>query len=284
MAADLRIWRGGALRLNDRPALAGLVEDGWAWVATSPRRLVGSLSHSATLDSAQVIATPRGAGVVVSNAASAGVQFGQQQPIPDPPWTILIVAAPVATATQRPLIDQRYASSPFNETSIRANFRGSSAATNSGSLGVYFSGGGGFTADSQFDGATHAWVLRKGGFGIGFAAIWRDGAVQVLSEAAATGGNTKSTNQKFAIGNLGDYTGTGFNNPDPMMMALVVPRALSDGLCHALSADPFGVAFRPRRIIVPVSAATGGGLPTLSNARVTGITTTGAVPLVDFAY
>lgn len=42
--------------------------------------------------------------------------------------------------------------------------------------------------------------------------------------------------------------------------------------------------FAPRTISIPLAAVAGGGLPTLSNASATSITTTTAVPVVDYAY
>lgn len=52
---------------------------------------------------------------------------------------------------------------------------------------------------------------------------------------------------------------------------------------HLLLARSPGALFEPRRIIVPVSVGAG-TLPTLTNARVTSVTTTTAVPVIDYVY
>lgn len=102
----------------------------------------------------------------------------------------------------------------------------------------------------------------------------------VITGGAATAGTLPTV---FSFGGCAGTTNPLGADAIDLSYCLFANRALSVGELSEVRGNPWQL-FAPRTIFIPLAAAAGGGLPTLSNARATSITTTTAVPVVDYAY
>lgn len=152
----------------------------------------------------------------------------------------------------------------------------------SGKLAVYIAGG----ATASFDG-TGAATLAVGTW-YHVAYTWSPASGLVAYVNAQVDGTVSASGSLLA--DVGDtHIGADMFAPSSRQFVgawqnvRIYNRALSQAELRALYENEYQ-DLGPQQIMIPVSAGAGGGLPTLSNARATSITTTGAVPLVDYAY
>jgi len=112
---------------------------------------------------------------------------------------------------------------------------------------------------------------------------FRSGA-KYTSTTACSGALTYVNNADRgpAIANFWNYVNNGRSFKGRVFLAVLWDLALSDAEIREWDLRPWQL-FKPRRAPIFYSSAAS-TLPTLSNARVTGITATGATPLVDYNY
>ncbi len=230
---------------------------------------------------------PAGMSAQYADVANTGDAFGAVQPFSSQiEWSALAVGSIVSSSAVKTFVSQRYGASQYNQISLWANLDNTMASV-PGTISLFVRPTSilncGCSAAAQFDGLPHAWVLRTAV--AGGAGIWRDGIRQLLTGVSATPAPATycTTTQKTVVGNLGDYTGTGYACVDPIYLVVAWPRALPDALAAYLSASPWSVFATPAQPWPSPSAASA-LYPTLTAAGMSGITSTGGRPQVTYTF
>lgn len=190
-----------------------------------------------------------GGGLAVpSGSTTAKADFGVFQPFPNGDYSCVVIWNPTASgqgsafgqadSAVANFIDMEknstfaaaglsgaMAMSAFNGTSTLGSDDGARAV----SAGTYHVG--------MIDGNYHAFGGRKAS---GVPSSWCDGANTTVNTGAVTGTITNAS-QHFAIGNLGNYTGSAFSAGCTVVLVLVWNRALSDAEMASITANPFQV-------------------------------------------
>jgi len=177
------------------------------------------------------------------DSANSGIQFGSPRAINSNKFSVLIHAIPTSANRANTLFSQRYGSANYEEVNIFVNF---TTSTSAGEICFYVQGTGSATnvtiatSYDSADGKPHVIVGTSTAVNAA-PKIYIDGKNDTDYEQHSASGNCFSANQKLTIGNLGDYTGTGFANLDsPVFLVLVWnDRELSDSEGMAISADPY---------------------------------------------
>jgi hypothetical protein len=199
-------------------------------------------------------------------------------------YSVMLVANPVSTALiERALVIGDEAASAYTTSTVFFN-TDSSGVTSAGRF-CFTEYSSAYKAKAQtnaglFSTGWHVFMVQRPAGGSVAPKLFMDGVDVTSSATAATGvattsgihlhGAPVSTSQGYATGGVA--------------LACVFNRALTGSEIAALSVNPWQL-FAPRKIIIP-HAPIGGGYthPTLSNARMGSLTSTGGVPLVDYAF
>lgn len=276
MAADLRIWRQPWDR---QPTSRDATPDGAAfcWLPSVGPVDTAASAALGTPTGLTLESSPWGVGFR-SDASAERYQFTTHRRLWLQDFTVIWIGVPRGSNALNgtlfaSITDATATAAPYVHWVLRRS------TANSTIVGLSWNNGSFRTAES----ASGALVLNTlNGVGMthksGRITAWANGR-NVIDTGVNVGtisysGSAPTINLAGAFGNTPDATSLG---------ALVFPWVFSDGQMAKATAEPWS-SFKPRRIIVPVAAAGGGGLPTLSNARVTSVTTTTAAPLVDYAY
>lgn len=249
------------------PAAVGdLMRGAYIWSPHNPLELYGERTIQALIERSLNDAPTGDEGVARrwSRVADAGIDFGASQLISQNNGvTVLVVAAPVASANMKVPFSQRIGSGSYTQTDFvfnAATIDSLGASAGNLALTTYHAGSGGVMAAGQVDGKTHCWVAGNGPLN-GF--IFRDGVKQALTTSIRTSTFT-SLLQKLRIGNIADNTTTTYPCDDPVFLVVIWDRLLSEEDAQAVSANPWQV-FNPlpRRIFELLVAAGGGATTTV---------------------
>lgn len=201
-----------------------------------------------------------GGGLKFPASTTDVADFGNFQPIPNSDYTVLVVANP-PSGVQGVLLGQADSSvagfviletnsndaangAPgfMSSTVFNGSVFGSDDGARAISSGTYHVG--------MIDGNYHAFAGRVAS---GVASVATDGAI-TTANSTAVGGTFTNTNQHFAIGNLGNFTGGTFSANATIVLVLVWNRALSDAELKSITAQPFQVLnFLLKRDLDPAS-------------------------------
>lgn len=112
--------------------------------------------------------------------------------------------------------------------------------------------------------------------------LYYDGVKQSRTTTTTPSGTATTNSGEYGVGNRLTDNARVFDGSIGDLF--IVDRIVSDAEAAAIGAAPWPYFLANRRVSIFYSADAAGGLPTLSNARVTGVTTTTATPLVDYTY
>jgi hypothetical protein len=163
-------------------------------------------------------------------------------------FSVLCVAAPIATATRRVIMHQRLDSGGQTESWLMAAnmyyAQGASSSTLSsgaftfmqatldGTIGARNA----YVSSGQADGNTHCWVgVRRSGV----LELWRDGFLQMSTDQSSTIANVYGAAQLFSVG--GWTVATDFHALEPIHMISGWNDALTQAQAAAISGDPYSL-------------------------------------------
>lgn len=211
-------------------------------------------------------------------AASAGVSFGAQQLVKQNSGVAaLFIGALAASASKRDVVVSQRTNGVNTGIDVKGNVNTATGVV-SGQLNLTAIESDTFqntsvSAASQFDGASHTWVLSNS-LTEGF--ILRDGARQALvDDVRLNGGATQSGTQTLRVGGYAGSTLANFNCSEPISLVIVWDRALTLAEAAALTANPWQVYEPEQRVVW--SFGTPNPDLTLALTGVSGTLSTGAL-------
>lgn len=185
------------------------------------------------------------------SVANAGVNFGGTTNFPlfnyNQGYTAVVVSAPYASTIVNTAFSSRFGASTFSQWDVWANADGAGATT-SGAFGSYFRANTspantGIHATSQLDGLYHCWVVGNSA-STGF--IYRDGIKQSITRTAHPATADLSSSSETRIGNLGNYTSTGYAHINPLALVFIAAVCCDEGLAQTLSENPWQLVEAPK--------------------------------------
>jgi hypothetical protein len=250
-----------------------------AFAYSAAGNILGDLATArvATGSGISQVVTTGGKAIGFPNAANQGVSFGTYNPFSGTKQTVLIVSTAQARSSQRNLVlCARDGGGAFIGASFNTK---SDLAITSGAFSFSWFGGGvggyGGYIPSAITGKTSAYAISRN------SAVM-SGAVDGQSKTVTLDSpNTQDlaayTTTELQVGDLGNFSGTGYGAQDPVSLILVFNEYFSAEELAELTANPNQVFAAQQRTLFTVSA---GGSLTYSYTATGGLTISGAAPAV----
>lgn len=212
-------------------------------------------------------------GVQFDRVADQGISLGEYV-VGGPGFTgtahtVLVVAKVIARSQRNVVVSHRQSGDFYG-----ANFN--CTASLAPSSGIFSLGGAGTTGDVYLSGAItdklSAYSISKG-VGVEYGSIDGQSFTPTVGTATSTAANPNDRGE-INIGDLGNFTGTGYGSEDPIYFLCVWNRTLSQAEINSLTADPYQLLKPVNAPVYFPAAAAGGGITGTADFTLAGLTTT----------